>query len=371
MKKPFLIDTTLRDGEQAAGVVFSLKEKMQMAAMLDESGIREVEIGYPSVSNQEAETIKTLITQRFRFQSTVWCRALVSDIEIAKKTGASRINISVPGSAILLASIQKSVDWLMANLEKTCKIASDSFDFVSIGIQDASRSHPDLLFPLIENAVSLGVNRIRLADTVGIMTPLKIKEQFEFYSNLYPQVEFEFHGHNDLGMATANTLTALECGATCASATVNGLGERAGNAALEEVAAAMQFGGSGTNILNLKVLTKLAAFVAKASGRTINPHKPITGQSIFEHESGIHCRSLTDSPLSYQPFLPSEVGNKSVFIIGKHSGVGSIHEKLEEKGIHLTAETEKALLFRAKQLAISKKAALTENELLLLINELN
>jgi homocitrate synthase NifV len=368
---PYLIDTTLRDGEQAAGVVFSLDEKMKIASLLDEAGIPEVEIGYPSVSADEEQNIKTLLGQGFRFRSTGWCRAVASDIDSVAQTGLHRINISFPGSSVLLASLHKSPEWLFTTFKSTIQQAKQQFEFISIGIQDASRGSEQIIKPLIAMAADAGLQRIRLADTVGIITPVQVMRSFRYYSKRYPEIEFEFHGHNDLGMANANTLTALQSGATCASLTVNGIGERAGNAALEEVAAALQFTGEKISSLNLKILAQLSIFVAQASGRGIWPYKPVTGNKIFNHESGIHCRSLSESPLSYQPFLPGEVGRQSQIIIGKHSGYRSIHEELKAMGLNFHPEKEKKLLCMAKQKAMELKTGLSRTELLQLVDELN
>jgi homocitrate synthase NifV len=370
-KTPYLIDTTLRDGEQAAGVVFSLDEKLNIASLLDQAGVAELEIGYPSVSAEEAENIHILINQGFRFRSTGWCRAVASDLDTAAKIGLSRINISFPGSAVLLSTINKKPEWLYSTFEKIIHQAKRQFDFISIGIQDASRSSQQILDPFIDLVASSGVDRIRLADTVGIMTPFQVQKLFNGYSSLYPELEFEFHGHNDLGMATANTLVALESGAACASVTVNGLGERAGNAALEELAAAIRFAGKFPSNLDLKILTRLSNIVAEASGRGLWPHKPVTGPKIFEHESGIHCRSLTESPTSYQAFSPEEVNQKSQFIIGKHSGASSLREVLKSMGYQFDAQTEQNILFRAKQMSSEKKSGLTNIDLIGLIKELN
>ncbi|BAX79263.1 homocitrate synthase/isopropylmalate synthase family protein [Labilibaculum antarcticum] len=365
-----IIDTTLRDGEQAPGVVFSLVEKLKIAALLDEAGVKELEIGTPAISLADEKDIRIIADQGFRFNATCWARACISDLQAAARTGVSRINISFPVSAIHLASIGKDRTWMLSSLSTIVKQAQNMFAFVSVGAQDASRCQTDLLDEFVFAARNLNVNRIRLADTVGIMNPMSVQNMFERYQHCLDGTELEFHAHNDLGMATANTIAALNAGANAASVTVNGLGERAGNAALEEVVAAMAFSLSDASSINLKKCIQLCEFVEKASGRKNSDSKPISGTKVYSHESGIHCNSLIKDPMSYHAFDPQIIGKKSQFIIGKHTGLAVLKDALKEMGIQLNDKQSQLFIDAVKKLSAKKKSELNSNELQQLYNNL-
>ncbi|PCH69716.1 MAG: hypothetical protein COC06_06915 [Bacteroidales bacterium] len=365
-----IIDTTLRDGEQAPGVVFSLEEKLKIATLLDEAGVKELEIGTPAISLADEKDIRIITDQKFRFNATCWARACSSDLQAVARTGVSRINISFPVSAIHLASIGKDRNWMLSTLSTMVKQAQNMFAFVSVGAQDASRCQTDLLDEFVFAAQNLMVNRIRLADTVGIMNPLSVQNMFERYQHCLDGTELEFHAHNDLGMATANTIAALSAGANAVSVTVNGLGERAGNAALEEVVAAMAFSLSESSGINLENCIQLCQFVEQASGRKNSESKPISGKKVYSHESGIHCSSLLKDPMSYHAFDPQLIGQKSQFIIGKHSGVAVLKNTLKEMGIQLTENQSQLLIKAVKKYSSQKKAELNNKELEVLYNNL-
>jgi homocitrate synthase NifV len=364
MRQFYLIDTTLRDGEQAPGVVFSLKEKMQIASTLDAAGVPELEIGTPAISTEEVGNIKNLLSQGFKFRSACWARALEKDIAATESTGVSQINISFPVSEILLMAMNKDWKWVVTELRRLIKTSKERFEFVSVGAQDASRAKENDLIEFVALAHDCGASRVRLADTVGIMNPVSVHNWFKRFSARFPGVEFEFHGHNDLGMATANTLTALSSGCHCASLTVNGLGERAGNAALEEVVAGLKTSYKVNNGIDLKLLVELSDYVAEVSGRSLHPSKPVSGEMAFKHESGIHCNGLRKNPLTYQPFLPDEVGRKTVFVAGKHSGKATIQKILDDLDIKIDEKHFEHILDSLKSRSIKENRCLTGDEVL-------
>ncbi|TLX74122.1 pyruvate carboxyltransferase [Labilibacter sediminis] len=367
---PHIIDTTLRDGEQAPGVVFSLDDKLKIASLLDEAGVPELEIGTPAISTTEEEEIKTLIQQGFRFESTCWARACMNDLHAAERTGVSRINISFPTSAIHLTSLGKGRSWLMKTLHTIVKEAKSRFDYVSVGAQDASRTQSEWLNEFVMEAASLGINRIRLADTVGIMNPMSVQSLFADYRNKLDGIELEFHAHNDLGMATANTIAAFAAGASAASLTVNGLGERAGNAALEEVVAGLFYSSANPTGINLETCASLCQFVEEASGRKNALSKPIMGEKVFSHESGIHCNSLLKDPMSYTPFNPTDIGKTNQFILGKHSGMAALIDALSSMGIVLDDVKNRKLLEAVKRVSSAQKRELLRSDVLVLYKEL-
>jgi len=364
---PHIIDTTLRDGEQAPGVVFSLQEKIEIARRLDEIGIPELEIGTPAISKAEQNDIRCLINQGFSFRSTCWARASKSDLDATLNTGATRVNLSFPVSDVQLKALGKTRNWVMNTLPEIMDVATDWFDFVAVGAQDASRADISFLKEYISAVKFYGGQRIRIADTVGIMNPVSVQNLFGVLSNSFSETDFEFHGHNDFGMATANHVVALTTGASAVSLTINGLGERAGNAALEEVIFALKYSYGIDLDFNGKLLTELSSYVERISGRKLPVSKPVTGEMAFSHESGIHCRSLRENPLTYQPFNPNEIGKETVFVIGKHSGAGALTEFLEKRNIFLTKTETVDLVTKIKTLSTQLKRDLNFTEIQKLI----
>jgi homocitrate synthase NifV len=364
LTSPHIIDSTLRDGEQAPGVVFTLDEKLQIAALLEEIGVKEVEVGTPAMGEQEVQEIREIVQSGFRFDKLCWARAKESDIAASARTGANRINISFSVSDIQLSAMGRNRDWVMRQIRPMISLAHSEFDFVAVGAQDASRADRGFLNEFIGACLAEGADRIRLADTVGILNPITTAELFGSMSSQFPFVDFEFHGHNDFGMATANSLVALMSGASAVSATINGLGERAGNACLEEVAAALKISSGINSGINLTHIQELCRYVSQASFKPICSSKPIVGEMVCRHESGIHCRSLLKDELSYQPFLASEIGRQTEMVIGKHSGKATIADFFRKRKIELSEAESHLLTAKVKQLSMRKKRELSDLELI-------
>ena len=359
-----IIDSTLRDGEQAPGVVFTLEEKLHIAAMLDQCGVKEVEVGTPAMGEEEIQAIREIVHSDFRFDKLCWARAKESDIAASARTGANRINISFSVSDIQLSAMGRNRDWVMRQIRPMISLARSEFDFVAVGAQDASRADREFLNEFIGACLAEGANRIRLADTVGILNPMMTAELFGSMNSQFPFVDFEFHGHNDLGMATANSLVAFMSGASSVSATINGLGERAGNAFLEELVAALKVSSGVSTGIHLPELQKLCRYVSEVSYRQTPVSKPITGANVCRHESGIHCRSLLHNELSYQPFKAEEIGRQSEMVIGKHSGKATIADFFRKRKIELTETESQLITAKVKQLSMRKKRELSEVELI-------
>ncbi len=363
--KPYLIDTTLRDGEQTPGVVFNTTEKLRIAQLLDAIGIPEVEVGSPAMGKQEIEDIKAILRGGFHFRSFAWCRATEKDLKATSDASLEAVSISFPVSDIHLNAMGKDKRWVIDTIKKIVPVAKHSFSFVGVGFQDATRCEFDFLYQCISCALEFGVQRIRIADTVGILHPLKTAELFRRLKQLYPSTEFEFHGHNDFGMATANTLVALQCGATSASVTVNGIGERAGNAALEEILLAYLLSENIESPYNTSLLSELSSIVSKASSLPVHPLKPIIGCNVFRHESGTHIHLLQKDKLAFQPFAAPLIGkDEEYFVIGKHSGRHAISSLCTKNQLYLNENDLVLLTESIKLKAQREKRALTNEEVL-------
>ena len=369
MKTPYLIDTTLRDGEQAPGVVFSKNEKMKIAVLLNELGVDEVEIGTPAISKDERQIIKDIATQGFSYKTSSWCRAHLNDIKEATKLHTTSINISLPVSDIQIETLGKSRAWVISELKKTTTYACNSFHHVTVGAQDATRANLDFLKEYIFYAQESGASRVRIADTVGISTPMEVQALFLDLTNSFPTMEFEFHGHNDLGMATANAITAYKSGARCISATVNGLGERAGNSVLEEFIAYLVYKEHNT-AYNSKVISELCNYVADNSGVKLASNKPLIGEKVHTHESGIHTSAILKNRASYQFINPSDFGQTDTgFCFGKHSGKASINHFFKENNLHFDEKIVQNILSIVKQNATRWKRPLTELDIINIYNQ--
>jgi homocitrate synthase NifV len=363
-KRPvILVDTTLRDGEQAPGVVFSLREKITIVRLLDSAGVDELEVGIPAMGHATCEEIRELVAIEPDCLLTSWCRALEKDIDLAAACGTGGVHISFPVSPILLRTMGKTQAWVLSQLTGLVPQALSRFQLVSVGAQDAFRSDPEFLDTFVRSASACGVHRVRIADTVGLATPSQVSEMVRNLAGRAKQTRFEFHGHNDLGMATANSITAVEAGAGAVSATVNGLGERAGNAPLEEVAAALNRLSGMRCAADFRKLQALCRYVAKAANRPIPIAKPITGAVVFSHESGIHCAGLLRDTVTYQPFAPEAVGRRRCdFVIGAHSGTKVISHVLSSRGISLATADAANLRTLILETAREKKRSLTSIE---------
>jgi len=368
-QKIYLVDTTLRDGEQTAGVVFANREKIQIARMLDEIGVDEIEAGIPVMGGDEKKTIAAIAKLGLRARVMAWNRAVISDIQESLRCGVGAVAISIATSDMHIRDkLNSTREEVLERMVKAVEYAKKEGVYVSANAEDASRSDEEFLIQFIKAAKEAGADRIRYCDTVGIMTPMEIYKRIERIRKAV-DIDIEMHTHNDFGMATANAIAGVYAGATHVGVTVNGLGERAGNAALEEVIMALKYLLNFDMEQKTQKLRELCEYVSKASNRILPSWKAIVGTSVFTHESGIHADGALKNPRTYEVFDPEDVGLKRRFVVGKHSGTAGIKKKLEEHNIFINDSLAKEILESVRKIAVELKRPLNDIELLNLYYE--
>lgn len=363
------VDTTLRDGEQTAGVVFANSEKIMIAEMLSDLGINQLEVGIPTMGGDEKDAIKQIVKKNLKSSIMAWNRAVVSDIEQSIDCGVDAVAISISVSDIHIQNkLKTSREWVIENMVKATEFAKKNGLYVSVNGEDASRADEDFLIEFIEAAKQAGADRFRFCDTVGVMDPFTIRNKIE---RIYNKTKFdiEMHTHNDFGMATANAIGGVLGGANYVGVTVNGLGERAGNAALEEVLMSLIHVLKCHSNIDTRRFKELSEYVSRASGRELPAWKAIVGSNMFRHESGIHADGALKDPKNYEAFDPSEVGLERQIVIGKHSGRAAVVNKFREYDIELDDEVASRVLDVVRSTSVKLKRSLFDKELVFIYKD--
>ena len=331
-----ICDVTLRDGEQTPGVSFSCDEKSEIARMLDAVGVEVIEAGFPSVSENEKQCVKTIAGLGLDSRICCLARAKQSDVDAAIDCGVAMVSIFIATSDLhmRIKFKNKTKEQVLADTLPLIDYAHDHGLAVRFAAEDASRTDLTFLKEVYYRASEHGADLLSFADTVGCLTPL---EMYRVMSDLVATVDRPLcaHCHNDMGCAVANTITAAEAGAFQLHTTVNGIGERAGNAALEEVLIALRMSG-GVDRYDLSHLVALSKKVEQYSGIRLPRNKPVVGELAFSHESGIHIAAILDDPHSYENFPPELIGGERRFILGKHTGKKALEHVISSMGCELT-----------------------------------
>ncbi|MBU4293825.1 MAG: homocitrate synthase family protein [Actinobacteria bacterium] len=359
-----IIDTTLRNGEQTAGVVFSKHEKIRIAKLLDEVGIPEIEIGTPSLGPAEREIIQEIIASKPNCKLFTYCEADPANIAYAAECGVKNIIINISTSDLhLKVKYGKTRTWALNQLRKTISEAkSNGLDFI-VSAEDATRTDLEFLLKMINIAQKKGAYRFRICDTVSRLDPFRT---FLYINTILNTIDFpiEVYNHNDFGMATANAMAAIRAGASSLVTSVNGLGEGTGNAALEEIVMALKYLEEVDLGMATSKFRELSEYVAKASARAIPVWKAIVGTNVFAHESGIHADGVLKNPINYEVFEPGEVGLTRQIVVGKHSGSHTILHKFKEFEIDLTDKEATDILAMTRLMSVDLKRPLFDKELM-------
>lgn len=356
-------DTTLRDGEQTAGVAFTSEEKVALAKMLSAAGVTDLEVGIPAMGEEECATIAEIRNALPNSVLMAWCRASKPEIKCAAQLQLDWVDISIPSSDQMIAhKLSTDRESLLSKVLECIRYAVSLGLQVCIGCEDASRADIDFLAEIGRRAASVGAQRLRYADTLGLLEPFTVYEQIKYLNAAQP-LAIEIHCHDDLGLATANTLAAIKAGACYANTTVVGLGERAGNAPLEEVVTAMYQCYQQDLGINLAALPALCEAVSTAAGRPVDKQKSLVGAQVFTHESGIHVDGLVKDVRNYQGLDPQLLGRCHTLVLGKHSGLGAVQAVFSGIGISLDQIQGYQLLDAVRAFAIDRKRNPSDQEL--------
>ena len=368
-RKIRIFDTTLRDGEQTPGVDISPDQKIAIAIKLDELGVDAIEAGFPVVSPGEVKAIKKICKQGLKADICGLARTVKNDIDVAIDCDLKYIHTFIATSDIHLQyKLKMTRDQVMEKAIFAVEYAKRHGLKVEFSAEDATRSDRQFLNQIFKSVAEAGADRIDIPDTVGYATPKYISELVKDVIK-FTNLPVSVHCHDDFGLAVANSIAGFEAGASCAHVTINGLGERAGNASLEEVVMSLQCLYNYQHNINSTILYDISRFVSNTMGIIVQPNKAIIGENAFGHESGIHTHGIINNPLTYEPISPELVGRKRWLQAGKHAGTHGIKAILEEFAIYTTEEQLKQIVERQKTIADSGQP-ITTSDLLSIASEI-
>lgn len=365
----WLEDTTLREGEQSPGVSFTLEEKVNIATMLQDIGVTAIEVGTPAMGGPEKEAIEALLRKNLKVKLIGWNRGKKSDLEHSFACGLDSVHIGLPASDHHLdKKFKKSREWVIETMQELVAYAKGQGAWVSISAEDCGRADKDFLVKYAKAAKEAGADRMRCSDTIGVLNPFIAHDLYKLIAE-ESGLPIMAHMHNDYGLATANTLAAVQGGAKHVHFTVNGLGERAGLAPIDEVLLGLKFHNKIDLDVNTALLKELSEYVARASRRPIAKNKAVTGDAMFEHESGIHVDGVLKVPDAFEPYPPELVGGTRRIVIGKHSGSNSVLHILERNGIMTERSDLDKVVEQVRYLAVQKKEELSDEEVIGIYNK--
>jgi isopropylmalate/homocitrate/citramalate synthase len=360
-----LYDTTLRDGEQTVGVVLDPQQKLELARGLDELGIDRIEAGFPRVSQDDWDAVKLIAGAGLRAEVWGFSRAVPADVEALVELGVGASVIESPVSDLKLGAIGVARETMLERIAKAVSFAAEHGITVAFFGVDGTRADLGFLEQVYETAVEAGAKEAVVVDTLGIATPEAVAELVGL-AREWVDVPVHFHGHNDFGLATAAAVAAVRAGASWIQGTINGMGERAGNANLLEVALALEaLYGVSTN-LKLEQARAFSERVRKLAGYELEPFKPLVGENLYRRESGAVASQFHDPP-SIEPYSSELVRAERSIVLGKKSGLDSIRIKCEELGLDVPEERWPELLAAVKRLGTEKRGLVTDDELRRLI----
>jgi len=360
-----ILDTTLRDGEQTPGVSLTSEEKIEIARQLDKLGVDVIEAGFPSSSDGEKKVVKEIVKLGLNSEICALSRATKGDIDAALDCEVDLIHVFIPTSAVQMKyAVNLTPEQVLTSAVESIEYVKEHGVKCEFSPMDATRSEMPFLKKICKAAQQAGMDTLNLPDTVGIMIPKSIIKFVEDVKSVV-NVPISIHCHDDFGLAVANSLAAVEAGAAQVHVAVNGLGERAGNASLEEVVMALHVIYKYKTGVNSRLLYGTSRMVSALTGIAVQANKALVGENAFAHESGIHTRGVTEKPLTFEPIDPALVGRTRKLVAGKLAGTRGIKAELEEIGINPTEEQLKEIVQRVKELG-DKGKMVTDADLLAL-----
>ena len=348
-------DETLRDGEQTPGVAFTPEEKLTIASLLDEMGVPLMDVGIPVVSQEEARGVKLIANAGLDASIMAASRAVRKDVEACVDAGVDEIALFIACSDLHLKyKLNMTREQVKEAAVRETEYAKDHGLKVSFVTEDTFRADLDYVEELYRACIDAGATRAVICDTVGVMTPVGIRWFFEQIRPRLPKIQLSFHGHNDFGLAVANSLAAVEAGVEVPHTCVNGLGERSGNASFEELVMALEALYGYKTGVDVSRMYEVSRLVEKLSGIPVGVNKPVVGYNAFSHESGIHADGVIKHTATYEPIQPERIGRTRQFIYGKHTGSASVAEKLKGSGVEASKEQVASLVQLIKEFSESK-----------------